>query len=65
MTDQEILTLYSTWSEEYHCAGFLNPSSETVKDFRDWLNRHSEPLKDYEQEMLEEFHKQEQEEKEA
>jgi len=66
MTDTEILVLYSNWSEEYYCASFLQPSPEAVKEFRNWLkNLHeqdwtSNPLQNYEQEMLKEFHKQEQ-----
>jgi len=67
MTDSEILSLYSQWGEEYYCAGFLSPSSEAVKDFRQWLNDprklYLKPVQyDYEKEMLEEFHKQEEEE---
>jgi len=72
MTDKEIIDLYSSWSEDFYCAGFLNPSHETIKKFRNWLNTPKQqnwnkciPYFDYEQEMLNEFHKQEQEEKEA
>jgi len=65
MTDQEILALYSSWSEEYYCAGFLNPSPGTIKEFRNWLkNLHEQdwtPLQNYEQEMLQEFHRQQKE----
>ena len=62
--DKEILALYSQWSEEYYCAGFLHPSPEVVKAFREWLNNPRKldlkPIQyDYEIEMLEEFHKQE------
>jgi len=67
MSDEEILTLYSQWSEEYYCAGFLTPNSRSIQAFRTWLH---DPRKlyvrsvqyDYEREMLEEFHKQEEEE---
>ena len=65
MTDSEILTLYSAWSEDYYCAGFITPNPDTVKQFRTWLqNPHKrdltrEPMEDYEQEMLTEFYKQE------
>jgi len=67
ITDEELLSLYSQWSEEYYCAGFLHPSPESIKGFRKWLN---DPRKlylrtvqyDYERDMLEEFHKQEREE---
>jgi len=38
MTDKEIIDLYSSWSEDFYCAGFLNPSHETIKKFRNWLN---------------------------
>lgn len=65
MTEEEILGLYSQWSEEYYCAGFLNPDEATVREFRKWL-RTPKPLtwsrelrQDYEQEMLDEFYKQE------
>ena len=37
MTEEEILGLYSQWSEEYYCAGFLNPDEATVREFRKWL----------------------------
>jgi len=67
MTDSEILALYSAWSEDYYCAGFITANPGTVKQFRTWLqNPHKrdltrEPMEDYEQEMLIEFHKQERE----
>jgi len=64
ITDTEILALYSIWSEEYYCANFLVPHPETIKEFRNWLKSNPKPLKDYEQEMLEEFHRQKQEKKE-
>ena len=62
--DKEILYFYSQWSEDYYCAGFLDPSSEAVKEFRRWLTDpkilHLRPVQyDYERKMLEEFHKQE------
>ena len=65
MTDSEILRLYGQWSEDYYCAGFLNPSPETVTEFRTWLENlderdfTEEPIQVYEQEMLKEFHNQE------
>jgi len=72
MTNQEkeILALYSIWSEEYYCAGFLTPSPETVKEFRKWLDNPNEiwkkePIHGYEREMLQEFHRQEQKESES
>tara|TARA_B100000949_G_scaffold189117_1_gene172100 strand:+ start:366 stop:575 length:210 start_codon:yes stop_codon:yes gene_type:complete len=67
MTDEEILSLYSQWSEEFYCAGFFYGSSGTIRDFRKWLNDprklYLKPVQyDYEREMLKEFHKQEEEE---
>jgi len=65
MTDEEILLLYSQWSEEYYCAGFLNPDAGTVQEFRKWLKNSPQepffyiPRMSYEQEMLKEFHNQE------
>jgi len=58
MTDFEILALYSQWSEDYYCAGFLHPSPETVREFRTWLNTRQSVQTVYEIEMLKEFHKQ-------
>ena len=61
MSDEEILALYSQWSEDYYCAGFITPDPLSVQAFRKWL--HVRPIHhDYEREMLEEFHKQEEEE---
>jgi|2_EtaG_2_1085320.scaffolds.fasta_scaffold249071_2 hypothetical protein len=67
MLDEEILLLYSQWSEEYYCAGFLTPDFFIIKEFRKWLHGPRKldlkPVQyDYEGEMLEEFHKQEEEE---
>ena len=69
MSDEEILALYSQWSEDLYCAGFLNASPEIIKEFRTWLNAPKErnwhqciPYFDYEKEMLQEFHRQEEEE---
>ena len=67
MLDEEILLLYGQWSEEYYCAGFLTHDSLSIKEFRKWLNDprklYLKPVQyDYEREMLEEFHKQEEEE---
>ena len=63
MMDKDILSLYSQWSEEYYCAGFLTPSPETVKEFCNWLKSRQLESRSvqsvYEKEMLEEFHKQE------
>ena len=67
MSDEEILYFYNQWSEDYYCAGFLNPDSLSVQAFRKWLydpvTLSLRPIQhDYEREMLEEFHKQEEEE---
>ena len=67
MMDEEILSLYSQWSEEFYCAGFFYVSPGTINDFRKWINDprklYLKPIQyDYEREMLEEFHKQEEEE---
>ena len=64
MSDEEILYFYSQWSEDYYCAGFLNPDSLSVQAFRKWLHDPKvlalRPIQyDYEREMLEEFHRQE------
>jgi hypothetical protein len=66
MTDEEILALYSQWSEEHYCAGFLTPDSLSIQAFRKWFHDprklYLRPVQyDYEREMLEEFHKQEEE----
>ena len=63
-SDEEILALYSQWSEEYYCAGFLNPDPLSIQAFRNWLHDprklYLRPVQyDYEKQMLEEFHKQE------
>jgi len=60
-SDEEILALYSQWSEEYYCAGFLTPDPVSIQEFRKWLyDPRKKPVQyDYEKEMLEEFHKQE------
>jgi len=67
MTDRQILQLYSEWSEDAYAAGFISPSEETVRRFREWLkgprareDLEDKPLEDYEVEMLEIFKRQEQ-----
>jgi len=67
MTDEEILSLYGQWSEEFYCAGFLTPDPLSIQAFRKWLHDPSKPYLrpvqyEYEKEMLKEFHKQEEEE---
>jgi hypothetical protein len=66
MSDEEILYFYNQWSEDYYCAGFLAPDPLSVQAFRKWLydpkTLSLRPIQhDYEREMLEEFHKQEEE----
>ena len=65
ISDQGILELYSFWSEDRYCAGFMHPHEDTVREFREWLRElkftGSGDLQDYEQEMLEEFYRQEKE----
>ena len=65
LSDQGILDLYSFWSEDHYCASFMNPHEDVVREFREWFHelKFSGPgdLQDYEQEMLEEFYRQERE----
>jgi len=63
LTDAGILELYRLWSE----VGFIEASPQMVEDFRTWLicfcdSGAGPALYDYEQVMLDEFHKQEMEE---
>lgn len=67
LTEWEIMLLYREWSEASYC-GFIVPSTETVKEFRNELHLNetddAEPyreLYDYEMRMLQEFKKQEKE----
>ena len=66
-TDDQLLQLYSLWSEECYCAGFLSPDEHSVKEFREWLYGYSRDkhttrkLENYELEFLEEFRRQENE----
>ena len=58
LTDGEVLTLYSLWSEETHAAGFLHPDADNVTAFISWLDTMPSTRKvteDYEIEMLLEF----------
>jgi hypothetical protein len=58
LTDGEVLTLYSLWSEETHAAGFLHPDPDNVTAFISWLDTMPSARKvteDYEIEMLLEF----------
>lgn len=61
LDDNKLIELYGMWSEAFYAAGFIEPIEETVQQFRKWL--HSTPpykqLFSYEQEMLDEYHKQE------
>lgn len=67
-SNEELLGLYSRWSEEYWAAGFMSPDPHTVRDFRIWLHNPKRDqwlrgvgrdLHDYEVQMLEEFKRQE------
>lgn len=61
IANDELLLLYSVWSEEFYCAGFMVPSSDTVEQFRNWLDVRggaNRDVEDYEQEMLDEYHRQ-------
>lgn len=67
LTDTGIVELYSLWSEETYSAGFIGASPEHVQNFRGWLidtltPEFYYPFEDYEQTMLDEFHRQEMEE---
>jgi hypothetical protein len=59
-SDEQVIMLYRTWSEEYWCAGFIKPSELTVRDFREYLSKgyHVHPREGYETEMLKEYHRQ-------
>jgi len=63
LSEQGLLDLYSLWSEDRYCASFMHPSEGIVHEFREWLRelRFIGPghLEDYEDEMLEEFYRQE------
>lgn len=66
LTDRQLIQLYSQWSEDAYCAGFISPSESHVKQFRRWLKGPKPPnwdtdapLADYEKEMVEIFRRQE------
>ena len=61
LTDGVLLALYRQWSEELYCCGFLMPSAEFIREFREWLPTalHQQPLECYEREFLQEFKRQE------
>ena len=60
ISDRDLLILYRSWSEECYCAGFLDPSEASVKEFIKWLKEGGYSTKDergylldYEKEFLE------------
>ena len=60
--DQELIILYSYWSEENWAAGFMKPDRDIVASFRKWIHlycEHPRNLLDYEQELLAEYRRQE------
>jgi hypothetical protein len=63
LPDGELVALYSEWSEERYCAGFMHPSEETVKEFREELpdiiaKKMSTAFKWYERQFLIEYKRQ-------
>ena len=67
LTDWQLVELYRQWSEDHYAAGFIAPSKQNVRHFREWLHN---PLRTraetqdrkmyaYETEMLDEFKAQE------
>lgn len=51
MNDALALAAYEAWSEETYAAGFMAPTGELVRAFREWLGRR-QGTEDYEAEML-------------
>jgi hypothetical protein len=37
LTNYELVALYREWSEDRYCAGFMDPTEATVKEFREEL----------------------------
>jgi hypothetical protein len=63
LSDAQLLRVYSAWSEGTYCAGFMDPSEETVKQFIDALpeliaDEMARPIESYEREFLDEFRRQ-------
>ena len=63
LPDADVLTYYREFSEEFYAAGFHSAGEQAVKWFREWLVQklaeQTQPIEDYEQVMLDEFHRQE------
>ena len=65
VTDAELVQMYEHWSEEIYCAGFMQPTTESVAQFREWIQVVNpirwtpERAESYELEMLAEYHRQE------
>ena len=58
LSDAVLLGLYSGWSEDTWCAGFMHPYPDVVAEFRAWVAALPDPTEDYEREMLAEYHRQ-------
>ncbi len=61
---EHLLEEYRSWSEDKWAAGFMDPSPDIVKTFREFLHNPptfpvNDPLEDYEVKFLEEFERQE------
>jgi hypothetical protein len=55
-TDDELIRLYSEYSEEYYAAGFMSPAPSILQSFMRWLERREEQPHErtwYETEFLE------------
>ena len=61
LEDEEIVSLYRTWSEETWCAGFMDLSLTMLEDFMEWLSsrktacREREGFTDYELDLIRRF----------
>ncbi len=63
-SDAKLIALYREWSDETYAAGFYGATEHSVRRFRGWLQitepeRVNLPPLDYEQDMLDEYRKQE------
>lgn len=61
--DKLLIMAYRWWCEERFAASFLGADAATVSGFRYFLENFDEPIEDYEQKFLDEYKKQESEEK--
>ncbi len=60
METRFIVLAYATWSEEYYAASWYTHSPESVAAARKWWAEEGHrPLEDFEQAVVEEWHKQE------